>query len=81
MPMWVIVPHEAVAVGNSIAAEVVAVLPLVVNEPALRTYEPPETSVPVLASVGSLVNRPTYTVVGDVYAVFEKVCAKTFVSR
>jgi hypothetical protein len=72
-PKCVMVPHDAVAVGNVTAAALLDdpadaafhVAPVV----ATRAYAPPETSVPPPASVGAAVYRPTYTV-GMVYAVF-----------
>src|SRR6056297_2230750 len=62
----VMVPQLAVATGHSIAAVVVAVSPVTLNVAASRTYPPPDTSVPVSASVGSDVNRPRYQAVGRV---------------
>jgi hypothetical protein len=60
------VPQFAVAAGNSTPAVLVAALPVTENVTAVRAYEPPETSVPVSASVGSVVNKPTYQAVGRV---------------
>ncbi len=65
-PMCVTVPYEAVAVGNSIAAEFDAVLPDTVNATDFRTYAPPDTSVPDASSSGLLVNNATYQAVGRV---------------
>ena len=74
IPMCVTVPHEAVAVGNVTSALFVDTpldgAPIVT---AVLAYEPPDTSVPVSASVGSVVYKDTYTVAGDVYVVALKV--------
>ena len=74
IPMWVTVPHEAVAVGN-VTSALLVVTPLdgAPNVTAVLAYEPPDTSVPVSASVGSVVYKDTYTVAGDVYVVALKV--------
>jgi hypothetical protein len=64
--MWVTVPYDAVAVGNSIAADVVAVLPDTVNVAVCLAYAPPDTSLVVdPVSPGFAVWRLTYRVEGD----------------
>ena len=74
IPMCDTVPHEPVAVGNVTSAEFVDTpldgAPIVT---AVLAYEPPDTSVPESASVGSVVYKDTYTVAGDVYVVALKV--------
>jgi len=81
-PKCVTVPQEAVAWSNS-TAELLDVAPLdgELKAIALRTYEPPDTSVPEPASVGSDVNKPTYTVVGLVYEVLRKTALTNAVSK
>src|SRR6056300_1031085 len=74
IPMWVTVPQPAVAVGNVTSALFVDTpLDGAPNVTAVLAYEPPDTSVPVSASVGSVVYKDTYTVAGDVYVVALKV--------
>lgn len=70
--------QSAVAVGNVKAA------PLVFDPPeaagklvelfvtATRAYEPPDSSVPEVASPGATEKRPTYSVAGGVYVVAER---------
>src|SRR6056300_1077637 len=74
MPMCVTVDHDAVAVGK-VTSALLVVTPLdgAPNVTAVLAYEPPDTSVPVSASVGSVVYKDTYTVAGDVYVVALKV--------
>jgi len=64
------VPKFAVAVGNSTAAAVVAVLPETVKVTVWRTYAVPEveTSVPDASSSGLAVCSARYNVLGAVYA-------------
>ena len=73
IPICVTVPQEAVAVGNVTSAEFVDTpldgAPIVT---AVLAYEPPDTSVPESASVGSVVYSDTYTVAGDVYVVLRR---------
>ena len=59
-PIQPTVPHEAVACTNvQSALDVVTPLEGAPNVTAALTYEPPDTSVPLPASVGSDVNNPT----------------------
>jgi hypothetical protein len=82
IPMCDTVPHEAVAVGNVMSA-LFCVTPLdgASNVADVLAYEPPDTSVPESASVGSVVYRDTYTVAGDVYVVALKVALINAFSR
>jgi len=65
-PTWLTVPYDAVAVGNSIAAELDAVLPDTVKAADCLAYAVPEvdTSVPLASSAGLLVNKAKYQAVG-----------------
>tara|TARA_R100001510_G_scaffold53922_1_gene56003 strand:+ start:379 stop:675 length:297 start_codon:yes stop_codon:yes gene_type:complete len=65
-PTWLTVPYDAVAVGNSIAAELDAVLPDTVKLADCLAYAVPEvlTSVPLASSAGLLVNSARYQAVG-----------------
>ena len=83
-PAYVTVPHDAVAVGNSIAEPVVAsvgVVPLTVNAAVWRAYDPPDTSVPAALSLDADVCKPTYNVVGAVYAVPPNTWSRILSSR
>jgi len=59
--MCVTVPYDAVAVGNSIAAEFDAVLPDTLKDTLWRAYAVPDvlTSVPLASSSGFDVNSAT----------------------
>jgi hypothetical protein len=60
IPIQPTVPHEAVAVGKVTSAEFVdAPLDGAPNVTAVLAYEPPDTSVPLPASVGSEVHSDT----------------------
>jgi len=82
IPIQPTVPHEAVAVGN-VTSALFVVTPLE-GEPNVTdvlAYEPPDTSVPLPASVGSEVHSDTYTVAGDVYVVLRRVALISAFSR
>ena len=73
MPMCYTVPHETVQVGKVTSAEFVDTpLDGAPNVTATLAYEPPDTSVPESASVGSVMYSDTYTVAGDVYVVLRR---------
>jgi hypothetical protein len=60
MPIQPTVPHDDVHCGN-VQSALDTDTPLLgaANVTDVRAYEPPDTSVPVLASVGSLVYKAT----------------------
>ena len=70
IPTWVTVPQEPVAVTNSTADPLVAVVgevpDTVIAAILFLAYEPPEHSVPPPVSEGAAVNQPTSKVPGAV---------------
>jgi hypothetical protein len=53
----------------------------VANDTAVLAYEPPDTSVPLPASVGSEVHSDTYMLAGAVYVVAFRVAFKSAFSK
>ena len=83
-PAYVTVPHDAVAVGNSIAEPVVAsvgVVPETVNEAVWRAYDPPDTSVPAALALDADGCKKKESVDGAVYAVPPKTWSRILSSR